>query len=52
MDITTQGKCEVCGNDIIMAKWVADIAQPTTCSRKCADKKASGIEGGKYDARS
>lgn len=39
MDITTQGKCEVCGNDIIMAKWVADIAQPTTCSRKCADKK-------------
>ena len=39
MDITTQGKCEVCGNDIIMAKWVADITQPTTCSRKCADKK-------------
>jgi len=22
-----------------VAKWVADIAQPTTCSRKCADKK-------------
>ena len=39
MDITTQGKCEVCGNDIIMAKWVADIAQPTTCSRKCAEEK-------------
>ena len=41
MDATqiNQGKCEVCGNDIMVAKWVTDITQPTTCSRKCAEEK-------------
>lgn len=36
------GACEICGNLVIVARWVDDICPVpiTTCSRECGEKAA------------